>query len=152
MKLSLEELTTDLLAEGVLLDTCAVIWLAGGTSLSPPVQQALVTAALTGIFVSPVSAWEVGLLSNPRGNRPALQFLPDPKTWFAAVMARTGIREAPLTPGIATDSSFLPGGLHGDPADRLLIATARHMRVPLVTRDVRIIAYAGQGHLDALPC
>ena len=153
MVISLEEATADLFAEGVLLDTCAVIWLADGSSLSKPVQDALLLAALgTGIFVSPVSAWEIGLLSKPRSNRSALQFLPDPKAWFAAVMAQAAIRAAPLTPDIAIDSSFLPGNLHGDPADRLLIATARHMRVPLVTRDARIIACAGQGHLNALPC
>lgn len=138
---------------GVLLDTCAVIWLANGDPLPVHVLAAVKAAALsTGVFVSPVSAWEVGMLSNPRGDRPALQFLPDPKAWFAKVMAGPGIREAALTPGAAVDASYLPGNLHGDPADRLLIATARHLGVPLVTRDAKIIAYAGQGFVQVLPC
>ena len=92
------------------------------------------------------------MLSNPRGNRPAMRFLPDPKAWFAKVMAGPAIRAAPFTPEIAIDASRLPGSLHPDPADRLLIATARHLGVPLVTRDAKIIAYAGQGLVDVLPC
>jgi len=137
---------------GLLLDTCAVIWLANG-NLSQPVVNAIILAGLAaGVFVSPISAWEVGMLSNPRGNRPALQFLPDPKTWFARVMAGPAIREAALTPEIAVDASYLPGDMHGDPADRLLVATARHLGIPLVTRDTRIIAYGEQGFVQVLPC
>ncbi len=137
---------------GLLLDTCAVIWLANG-NLSQPVVNAIILAGLAaGVFVSPISAWEVGMLSNPRGNRPALQFLPDPKAWFAKVMAGPAIREAALTPEIAVDASYLPGNMHGDPADRLLVATARHLGIPLVTRDARIIAYGEQGFVQVLPC
>ena len=129
-----------------------MIWLANGDLPRTVVDWLVLVAHSQGIFVSPVSAWEVGLLSNPRGNRPALRFLPDPKSWFAAVMARPGIVAAPLTPDMAVDGSFLPGTLHGDPADRLLIATARHLRLPLVTRDTKIIAYPGQGHVSVVPC
>ena len=136
----------------MLLDTCAVIWLANGDLPEPAVGSIVAAARGAGLFVSPISAWEVGMLSNPRGNRPALQFLPDPRTWFAKVMARLVVREAALTPEIAIDASYLPGDMHGDPADRLLVATARHLGVPIVTRDAKIIAYAGQGHVRVLPC
>lgn len=62
----------------------------------------------------------VGMLSKPRaGRRAAVSFVPDPKTWFARVMSGQGIREAALTAEIASDASFLPGELHGDPGDRL---------------------------------
>lgn len=139
--------------EAVLLDTCAVIWLANGDPLPPAVTERIVAAGLTGgVFVSPVSAWEVGMLSRPRTNRRAVQFLPDPKTWFARVMSRPGIREAALTPEIAIDASWLPGELHGDPADRLLIATARRLGVPIVTRDSRIVAYGKSGFLNVVAC
>lgn len=106
-----------------------------------------------GIMVSPVSAWEIGMLSNGRPGRGAgLQFLPDPKTWFAKLMAAPRIRAAPFTPEIAIDASFLPGDLHADPADRLLIATARHLAAPIVTRDSRIIVYAASGHVEVIRC
>lgn len=92
------------------------------------------------------------MLANPRSSRSALQFLPDPKTWFSRVMAAPGIREAAMLPEIAVDASYLPGDLHDDPADRLLIATARHLNIPLVTRDTKIIAYAKQDFMQVLPC
>ncbi len=140
-------------AEGVLLYTCAVIWLANGDPPPQHVTAAITVAAMTGgTFVSPISAWEVGLLSNPRGNRSALRFMPDPRTWFAKLTARTGIRHAALTPDIAVDASYLPGSLHGDPADRLLAATARHLGAPLVTRDDKLIAYGEQGFMQVLAC
>jgi PIN domain nuclease of toxin-antitoxin system len=138
----------------VLLDTCAVIWLANGDALASSATAAILHAgAADGIFVSPVSAWEVGLLSNPKAGRNlAVQFMPDPKTWFARVMAGPGLREASLTSEIAIDASFLPGELHGDPADRLIVTSARHLGVPVVTRDRRIIAYGRDGHVQVIPC
>jgi PIN domain nuclease of toxin-antitoxin system len=57
-----------------------------------------------------------------------------------------------MTPDIAIDSSFLPGNLHGDPGDRLIVATARHLEAPVVTRDRNIIAYARAGHVRVIPC
>jgi PIN domain nuclease of toxin-antitoxin system len=67
-------------------------------------------------------------------------------------MAGPGIREAPFHPDIAIDSSWLPGEVHGDPADRLIIATARHLGLPVVTRDRKIIAYAEDGEVAVIPC
>ena len=142
------------LPRAVLLDTCAVIWLANGDPLASSATAAIIHAgAADGVYVSAVSAWEVGLLSKPRGGRNlAVKFMPDPKTWFARVMAGPGIREASLTPEIAIDASFLPGQLHGDPGDRLIVTTARHLGVPIVTRDRRIIAYGQNGYAQVIPC
>ena len=66
---------------GVLLDTCAVIWLANGDRLRHPATEAIIAAGLSsGIFVSPISAWEVGLLARPSGrNSPPSEFLPTPR-------------------------------------------------------------------------
>jgi len=136
----------------LLLDTCALIWLVNGDPLDRMAMEAIEQAALSdGLFVSPVAAWEIGLLSRPHSSR-AVLFLPDPKAWFAQAMTSVGLRPAPLTPDIDIDASHLPGDLHGDPADRMIIATARHRALPVVTRDKKIIAYAGTGHLTVLPC
>jgi PIN domain nuclease of toxin-antitoxin system len=142
------------LPRAVLLDTCAVIWLANGDPLAEAAVAAILHAGATdGVFVSPISAWEVGLLSQPgRGRRASLRFLPDPKTWFLRVLAGPGIQRASLTPEIAVDASYLPGDLHGDPGDRLIVTTARHLGVPIVTRDSRIVGYAAQGHVAVIPC
>lgn len=140
-------------AGGVLLDTCAAIWLVNGDVMTPAALEALQTAgAGPGIYVSPVSAWEIGLLSRPRGQRAPMAFAPDPKTWFARLLAAPGVREAPLTPAIAVDASWLPGDLHGDPGDRLIIATARDRGLTLITRDRLILAYGEAGHVGVLAC
>jgi PIN domain nuclease of toxin-antitoxin system len=138
----------------VILDTCAVIWLANGDPLAPEALAAIVHAGLAeGIHVSPASAWEIGMLSKSKPGRMAvLQFLPDPKTWFSTFMAGPGLKEAAITPAIAIDSSYLPGELHGDPGDRLIIATARHLGMPIVTRDSKIIAYSKSGLVAVIPC
>jgi PIN domain nuclease of toxin-antitoxin system len=57
-----------------------------------------------------------------------------------------------LSAEIAIDASFLPGKLRADPGDRLLIATARQLNVPIVTRDGKVIAYAEDGHVRVIPC
>jgi PIN domain nuclease of toxin-antitoxin system len=106
-----------------------------------------------GVYVSTASAWEIGMLSRPGPTqKPMPQFLPDPKTWFARLMAMPGIREAPITPAIAIDASHLPGELHSDLMDRLIIATARHLGMPIVTGDRKIITYAEAGHVRVIPC
>lgn len=63
-----------------------------------------------------------------------------------------GIREAAITRDIAIDSSHLPGNLHSDPMDRLIVTTARHLGLPVVTSDRKIIAYADAGYVNVIPC
>lgn len=138
--------------DAILLDTCAIIWLAEG-SLKPAAIDALDHAASAGgVFVSPVSAWEIGFLSNPRGGRQRLRGLGEPAQWLVEILDGPGVRLAPLTLAAALNAAYLPEPLHGDPADRLLIATAREMNVALATGDERILAYAEAGHVKILPC
>lgn len=136
----------------ILLDTCALIWLANGDALHDTAKAGIIAAARSNdLLISTVSAWEIGMLSKSKAGR-TLEFLPDPKTWFARVMARPGVTLAALTPPIAISASSLPDPLHGDPADRLLIATARDLGVPIVTRDAKILDYARLGHVQAILC
>jgi len=133
----------------LLLDTCAVIWLAQGDPISPASRRAVDAAAADGnLLVSPVSAWEIGALA-AKGR---VEFEPSPERWFAAFLAWPGVRLAPLTPEAAIAAWFLPGRPHGDPADRMLIATARQSKAALVTRDRRIRAYGAAGHLAVIAC
>jgi PIN domain nuclease of toxin-antitoxin system len=136
----------------VLLDTCALIWRANGDSMHDLAMARIVAAALSNaLFVSPVSAWEIGLLSKLRTGR-SIAFWPDSQIWFARAISGAGIKLAEMTPRIAIASSWLPGDIHNDPADRLLIATARDLGVPLITRDSRIIDYARDGHCQVIAC
>jgi PIN domain nuclease of toxin-antitoxin system len=81
-----------------------------------------------------------------------LAFLLHPNAWFRSFISNPGVRLAPLTPEIAIESKFLPPPIHNDPADRLLIATARALQMPIVTRDRRILDYARAGGVAAIPC
>jgi len=131
----------------LLLDTHVAIWLMEGLLDGPTVEKLVYAGLADGVFVSPVSAWEVGLLARPKTNRPALQFLPDPASWFSNLMSKPVIKMATLTNSIAIGSSFLPDTFHSDPADRLLVATAREMNISLMTRDQNILDYGQGGHV-----
>ena len=138
----------------LLLDTCAVIWMAQDVAMEASAKRLIRQAAVGGdLFVSTASAWEIGLLARPRASQAqGLQFLPDPQTWFGALMARPGIRLAALTPEIAIDASHLPGAFHNDPADRMIIATARRIGASVVTRDSKILAYGKVGFVEVVAC
>lgn len=132
----------------LLLDTCAVIYLFAGETIPIDTIEAI---DLASILVSPISAWEVGILGQKR-RASAPMFLPDPITWFRRVPGSPTVIAAPFDAEIALASCSLPEPLHRDPADRFLIATARQLSVPIVTRDRLILAYAALGHVDAIAC
>lgn len=138
------------MTEGLLLDTCAIIWMALNEPIKPEARAAMKAAfaANERVRVSPISAWELGLLSS-KGRLPTSR---PPLTMFGEVVANAGVRVEALSPEILIESSFLPGNLHNDPADRILIATARVHDLTLVTRDRAILDYAMLGHVRALSC
>lgn len=139
-------------AVSILLDTNAAIFVMERLPLLPDAVQHLRTASIgRGILVSPVSAWEIGTLAR-KGRGTGLSFVIDPRDWFRRLLAQPATRLADFTVEIALASQDLPGDLHDDPADRLLVATARALRVPLMTRDRKILAYGQGGHVETLPC
>ena len=132
----------------ILLDTCAVLWLANNDPLHASAEAALADAADEGaIWVSPISAWEIGLLS-VRGRitlaRPAL-------AWFDEVI-ESGVGLAPMPPSVLIESSTLPGTPPRDPADRIVAATARAFGYRLMTRDHLLLDYGREGHIDIIAC
>ncbi|MDX2180749.1 MAG: type II toxin-antitoxin system VapC family toxin [Bryobacteraceae bacterium] len=132
----------------LLLDTCAAIWIAESESLlAEPARNRIANAQTSlEVFLSPITAWEIGLLAALR--RIELH-LPMEK-YIAEMFAKFQL--ALLTPRIALQSSFLPGELHRDPADRMLVATAREMGMTLVTRDEKLLSYGRAGHVRTLVC
>ena len=132
----------------ILLDTCAVLWLANNDALAAEAEEALAKASETGaILVSPITAWEIGTLV-ARGR---IALSRPPRAWFDEVL-ESGIDLAPMPPAVLIDSSFLPGSPLRDPADRILAATARAFSYRLMTRDRALLDYGGAGHLDAIAC
>lgn len=132
----------------LLLDTHVWIWLMEGAAreLGPDTLEEIQKASERAmVLVSPISVWEVGMLE-AKGR---IRFAMEPAVWVRRGLAAPGLRLAELTPEVALASTRLPGPVHGDPADRMLIATARHLGATLVTRDDAILAYAAEGYLAA---
>jgi PIN domain nuclease of toxin-antitoxin system len=134
----------------LLLDTCAVIWLANDEPISKGAREALARALQSDepVYVSPISALEVGLLA-ARG-RIRLQ-LPVEK-WFGFFLDSPGVQLADMSASILIASSFLPGKIPGDPTDRIIAATAREYGYRILTRDRALLAYAESGNCRALAC
>jgi len=133
----------------LLLDTCALLWLTGRAPMARPALTAMLKAARAGeLFISPISAWEIGMLVE----RGRLQLRVSPSVYVERTFKRRGFTTAPLTPAIAVASTMLPGSIHGDPADRMLVATAREHGFRLATRDRAILEYGGKGFVDVVAC
>ena len=132
--------------KGLLLDTCAVIWLFSGSPMTEEARKAI--TAGPALHISPISAWEIGMLVAK--GRIALSM--PPAAWVDRVLGQPGVLTAEMAPQLLVESSFLPGLAPNDPADRIIISTARHLGLTLVTRDQPILDYAEQGHVDALLC
>lgn len=122
-----------------------------GHQIGPPAVTEIEQAAAAGrLFVSVMSVWEVGMLEAAR----RIRLSTDVHTWVARARRPPGPRVAQLTPTIALESTRLPGDIHRDPADRIIVATARQLSAVLVTRDRRLLSYGAAGHvtvLDATP-
>ena len=130
---------------GVLLDTHVLVWLVGGdTQLSTRARRRI--AAAEAVWVSAITPWEIGMLV-AKGR---LTLAKDVLEWIEEALALPGIRLAALEPAIAVASSRLPGALPGDPADRIIAATARHLGATLVTADEKLLAYGAAGYLSVV--
>lgn len=132
----------------MLVDTHVLIWMMEDNGkLSPPALQAIRVAVAEGsLLVSAITPWEIGLLV-AKGR---VRLLMDAQSWIERALAMPGVRLVPLSPRIAVDSSFLPWEAHPDPADRILVATARHLGATLITADASILRYGSQRLLRCL--
>lgn len=138
------------MAKGILLDTCAMIWMAHDEPIALEARKELVRTRKAGgvIAVSAMSAWEVGMLIS-KGRLPTTK---SASNWFLTFVnsGRTTVEEA--SPEILIASSFLPQPVHNDPTDRILIATAREHDLTIITRDRAILSYGALGHVKVLAC
>ncbi len=133
-----------------LLDTCAVIWTAHNDPLREAAASALQDAYRRGarLFVSPITAWEIAMLV-AKGKIALAQ---DTGLWFERFCALPSVTLAAMPVSVLVASTTLPGTPPHDPADRIIIATARAFGYVLTTRDAEIQEYAGQGHVRVVEC
>jgi PIN domain nuclease of toxin-antitoxin system len=123
----------------ILLDTHVwVWWLAQPERLTKSARQAVQRELATGsVGISSFSVWELALLVQ----RKRLDLSVDLAEWVAESERIKGVTFHTVSNSIALQSVNLPGAFHADPADRILVATARQLGAALVTGDAKIHRY-----------
>ena len=122
----------------IILDTHVwVWWVHQDDRLSTKAKAFIVQHETRHIGVSAISCWEVAKLVE----RGRLRLPMATEQWLHAALGYPGVKLLELTPDIAADACSLPGQFHADPADQIIVATARHFSSDLVTMDQRILSY-----------
>ena len=132
--------------ERFLLDTHIWIWLQEEDRdhlKRSAVEQATAWHEEQRLHISAISIWEVAQLAS----RQRISLSTPIEAWVQIGLKDPDLMLLDLSPQVLLDSTRLPGKLHKDPADRMIIATARHHGLTLLTRDDDILSYARQGHV-----
>ena len=120
-----------------LLDTHILIWWLNGSKRLSPAQQEVVAAASaeSPLLVSDISLWEVATLHSLG----RIQLTIPLRAWLDKAVAPPLVRRLGISPAIAAELATLPDSFQRDPADRILVATARVFGATLLTQDRRIV-------------
>jgi len=122
----------------ILLDTHVWWWsLTEPENLSKKAIALIKQAKTDERFISSVSIWEFAMMVAKK----RIELKISPAKWLTRAIDETGIMVIELSPDIATDSCSLPGEFHKDPADRIIVATARVYNLTLLTKDQKILDY-----------
>ena len=128
----------------IMLDTHIWLWWAHDNQALPAsYREVLQSRQGEGLAVSAISCWEIAKLVEK--GRLVLPY--DTSHWFDLALGQPNIHLLPLTPLVAVESTRLPPPFHADPADQLIVATARVHNFPLMTVDEKIRAYPFVGLL-----
>ena len=126
----------------IVLDTHVWIWwLHGHSRLSKAHATLIQENEEAGLGVSAISCWEVAKLAEKGRLHLSLPI----EDWMPLALGYPGIEVIPLEPRIAIESTQLPPRFHDDPADQIIVATARLFGCPLLTADEKIVRYP---HVD----
>ncbi|MBN4069110.1 type II toxin-antitoxin system VapC family toxin [Beggiatoa alba] len=124
----------------LVIDTHVLVWFVNGSDeLSATAKKAIDAIMTKGgeIIISSISAWEISMLIEKK----RLVLSMDIENWLEQVEQIEGFRFMPVDNEISYKSTMLPGDFHKDPADRMIVATARKLAVALVTADEQIRDY-----------
>lgn len=132
----------------LLLDTHVVLWAAfDETRLGRRAAKTINLASREDrLSIAAITPWEIGLLASK--NR--INLHKDVLDWVREALANPGVHLVPLEPEIAVASTRLPFEMHSDPADRILVATARHLGATLVTADQALLDFSKKGHFRSM--
>jgi PIN domain nuclease of toxin-antitoxin system len=126
-----------------LLDTCAIVWIAADPEKLSRSTSAAVSDPDAEVLVSAVSAAEIACACE----RGRLELDRHWKTWFRFVVTENGWEVLDVSLRIIEEAWSLPDEFHADPADRVMVATARTMDLVVITGDQRILQYP---HVESL--
>ncbi len=131
----------------LLLDTHVLVWsIDEGRKLGAGAKEAIRFAGREDrALVSAITPWEIALLVS----KGRLTLDQDVLNWVHTALGLPGVRLVPLSVEIAVASTRLPWQIHADPADRILVATARNLGATLVTADIALLEMAASGHFKA---
>lgn len=124
----------------ILLDTHALLWWSEvePSRLSEEAERVLASSLAPGALkISTITSWEISMLVAK--GRLGLNF--DVLGWTESLAALSFVEFIPIDNRIAVEANQLPGDFHRDPADRLIVATARLLDMPLLTADTKILDY-----------
>jgi PIN domain nuclease of toxin-antitoxin system len=129
----------------ILLDTHIWIWwVQDDARLTAAQKQQLTEHEATGLSVAAISCWEVA-----KAVELGKLVLPvDVGDWLRIALQYPGVNLIRLTPEIAVESTRLPAPFHRDPADQIIVATARLLDAALMTSDAKINAYPHVKHTE----
>jgi len=122
----------------IVLDTHIWVWWVHETEQLTPAQHDAIAANETDLIgLSAISCWEIAKLVEYG----RLELPSSLEEWFEQALSYPGVQLLALTPEIAIESTRLPGEFHRDPADQIIVTTARVYECPLVTSDDKILNY-----------
>jgi PIN domain nuclease of toxin-antitoxin system len=119
----------------------------GDPKLGRQAREAIHSACIEEqTVVSAITPWEIGVLVSTK----RVELYRDVLEWVRDALALPGVRLWPLTVEIAVGSTRLPWEMHPDPADRILVATARSLGATLVTADGVLLEFSEKGYFKTL--
>ena len=122
----------------IVLDTHVWIWWTLDTERLRDAQRRFIEDNEGDLIgVSAISCWEVAKLCEYR----RLELPVELSDWFSTALGYPGVSLLGITPEVAVESTRLPSGFHRDPADQIIVATARVHACDLVTSDKKIVKY-----------
>jgi PIN domain nuclease of toxin-antitoxin system len=128
----------------IILDTHALLWLVEGHSRLGKQASDLIEAAAHSdtLFISSITPWEIALLAS----KGRIEIEEDILGFIEDALTESGAKLYGLTPSISVASLGLEA-LHGDRADRIIVATSLALKATLITEDCAILDYARLSHL-----
>lgn len=133
----------------IVLDTHIFLWLINGNKeITTSGYLSVINKAIkyNSIIIPAICLWEISMLVSKQ----RIILHENTLDWLKNATSAPGISVYPISPDVAYESTILPGAFHGDPADRMIVATTRVINGTLLTFDKEIITYSKHGFVKIL--